>query len=202
MSSLRYYKWSAQHQSLISVFIYWKKFRRDESGAVSHLSCVKFHSILWRVKQWSTCCYNVICQPDDCLNAWPNSPMLGSAVSIETQNKWLNEVILFVIQENVTPWAHSCLPTGAVLAVLRCRGRDVCLHPRLCWLLLPDRDEQPRSRVPEAPQWNHRWLWWGETADFQVCPLLLQTNILNMQRTVSDVSIFCFSWKADHFTAG
>lgn len=33
--------------------------------------------------------------------------MLGSAVSIETQNKWLNEVILFVIQENVTPWANS-----------------------------------------------------------------------------------------------
>lgn len=99
----------------------------------------------------------------------PNSPMLGSAVSIETQNKWLNEVILFVSQETVTPWAHSWrfLPTGAVLAVLRRRGRDVCLHPRLCWLLLPDRDEQPRSRVPEAPQWNHRWLWWGETADFQ-----------------------------------
>lgn len=96
----------------------------------------------------------------------------------------------------------TCLPTGAVLAVLRCRGRDVCLHPRLCWLLLPDRDEQPRSRVPEAPQWNHRWLWWGETADFEVRPLLLQTNILNMQRTVSDVSIFCSSWKADHFTAG
>lgn len=37
----------------------------------------------------------------------PNSPMLGSAVSIETQNKWLNEVILIVSQVTVTPWAHS-----------------------------------------------------------------------------------------------
>lgn len=46
----------------------------------------------------------------------------------------------------------TSVPTGAVLAVLRRRGRDVCLHPGLRRLLLADRNEQPGSRVPAAAQ--------------------------------------------------
>lgn len=56
--------------------------------------------------------------------------------------------------------AHVWIPVsaGAVLPVVRRRGRDVRLHPGIRRLLLPDRDEQPGGGVPAAPERNHRRL--------------------------------------------
>lgn len=51
---------------------------------------------------------------------------------------------------------------GAVFSILWRCWSDVCLHPRVCRLLLSDRNEQPRSGMPPPAEWDHCWLRWGK----------------------------------------
>lgn len=115
----------------------------------------------------------------------PNSPMLGSAVSIETQNKWLNEVILFVIQETVTPWAHSWRVYPQELYSQSYDAVGVMFASIPGFADFYSQTEMNNQGVECLRLLNEI------IADFDEVRLqIFKTNILNMQRTVSDVSIF------------